>query len=355
MSTADAVAGVLWVGVTFYTVFGGADFGAGFWSLLAGKGERGRRARELTDWAIGPVWEANHVWLIFVLVVLWTAFSEAFGSIFSTLFIPLSLAALGIVLRGSGFAFQRTARRQRGRDVAERLFGLSSLLTPFFMGTVVGAIASGRVPVGNAKGDPVTSWVNGTSLVIGALFVAACAYLAAVFLVSDARRARAADLERYFATRALAAAVAAGALAIAGIIVLNGQAGYVSDRLTREGLPLVILSGLCGLGVLALLRRGATRGARALAVGAVASVVWGWGVAQFPYLLPETLKIDDAAAPSATLTGLLIVFGVAVVLVLPAIGLLFTLVQRSLIEETEAPAPQPQAPQRPAHRITPIG
>ena len=337
MSTADAVAGVLWVGVTFYTVFGGADFGAGFWSLVAGRSERGQRARELADWAIGPVWEANHVWLIFVLVVLWTAFSEAFGSIFSTLFIPLSLAALGIVLRGSGFAFQHTARTEKGRSIAERLFGLSSLLTPFFMGTVVGAIASGRVPVGNAEGDPVTSWLNGVSLLVGALFVATCAYVAAVFLVSDARRARAADLESYFTARALGAALVAGALAVAGILVLNAEAEYVYDRLTKEGLPLVILSGLCGVGVLVLLRRRARRGARPLAVGAVVAIVWGWGVAQYPYLLPETLKIDDAAASSPTLTGVLIVFGAAVVLVLPAIALLFTLAERSVIEETEAP------------------
>jgi cytochrome bd ubiquinol oxidase subunit II len=337
LSTADAVAGVLWVGVTFYTVFGGADFGAGFWSLVAGRSERGQRARELADWAIGPVWEANHVWLIFVLVVLWTAFSEAFGSIFSTLFIPLSLAALGIVLRGSGFAFQHTARTERGRDVAERLFGLSSLLTPFFMGTVVGAIASGRVPVGNAEGDPVTSWLNGVSLLVGALFVATCAYIAAVFLVSDARRARSADLESYFTARALGAALVAGALAVAGILVLNAEAEYVYDRLTKEGLPLVILSGLCGLGVLVLLRRRARRGARPLAVGAVVAIVWGWGVAQYPYLLPETLKIEHAAASSATLTSVLIVFGAAVVLVLPAIALLFMLAQRSVIEETEAP------------------
>ena len=340
MSTADAVAGVLWVGVTFYTVFGGADFGGGFWSLVAGEGERGRRVRELIDWAIGPVWEANHVWLIFVLVVLWTAFSEAFASIFSTLFIPLSLAALGIVLRGSGFAFQRTARRQRGRDVAERLFGLSSLLTPFFMGTVVGAIASGRVPVGNAEGDPVTSWLNGVSILIGLLFVATCAYIAAIFLVSDARRASAEDLERYFRTRALAAAVVAGALAVAGILVLKGDAEYVYGRLTSEGLPLVIVSGLCGLGALVLLARGASRGARPLAVGAVVAVVWGWGVAQFPYLLPEKLRIDQAAAPDPTLTGVLIVFGVAVLLVIPAIALLFSLAQRSMIEETGAPEPR---------------
>ena len=339
MSSADAVAGMLWVGVTAYAVFGGADFGAGFWSLVAGGDSRGRRARGLIDWAIGPVWEANHVWLIFVLVVLWTGFSLAFESIFSTLFIPLSLAALGIVLRGSGFAFHHTARRLKGREMAERLFGVSSLLTPFFLGTVVGAIAAGRVPVGNAVGDAVTSWLNPLSLLIGALFVATSAYLAAVFLVSDARRAGADDLERYFASRALATAVATGALAIAGLVALRADARYVYDGLTGDGLPLVIVSLLCGAAVLVLLRRGARRGPRPLAVGAVVAVVWGWGVAQHPYLLPQVLTIDAGAAPSDTLTALLIVLAIAVVLVLPSIGLLFTLTQRNLVEEGERPRP----------------
>ena len=337
MSSADAVAGVLWVGVTAYAVFGGADFGGGFWSLIAGSGGRGRRARELVDWAIGPVWEANHVWLIFVLVVLWTGFSEAFEAIFSTLFIPLSLAALGIVLRGAGFAFHKTAHRLARRELAERLFGASSLLTPFFMGTVVGAVAGGRVPVGNATGDPVTSWLNPLSLLIGALFVATSAYLAAVFLVSDARRARAADLERYFTARALAAAVVAGALAVAGIVVLHSEARYLYDGLTGDALPLVIVSALCGAAVLVLLRRGSRRGARALAIGAVVAVVWGWGIAQHPYLLPQDLTIDAGAAPSATLTSLLIVFGVALVLVIPSFALLYTLAQRSVIEEDAGP------------------
>jgi cytochrome bd ubiquinol oxidase subunit II len=344
MSSADAVAGMLWAGVTAYAVFGGADFGAGFWSLFAGGGERGRRARELVDWAIGPVWEANHVWLIFVLVVLWTGFSSAFEAIFSTLFIPLSLAALGIVLRGSGFAFHKTAQRFRGRQLAERVFGLSSLLTPFFMGTVVGAVASGRVPVGNAAGDAVTSWLNPLSLLIGALFVATSAYLAAVFLVSDARRASAPDLERYFATRALAAAVGAGALAVAGIFVLRADARFVYDGLTSEGLPLVIASLLCGAAALGMLARGARRGVRPLAVGAVAAVIWGWGVAQHPYLLPKDLTIDAAAAPSSTLTGLLIVLGAAILLVLPAVILLFSLAQRSMIEETAAPEARGEGP-----------
>jgi cytochrome bd ubiquinol oxidase subunit II len=341
MSSAVAVAAVLWIGATMYAVFGGADFGAGLWSLLAGGGDRGRRPRELIDWAIGPVWEANHVWLIFAIVVLWTAFSSAFEAVFSTLFIPLSLAALGIVLRGSGFAFQHTARRAWGRVVAVALFGLASVLTPFFMGTVVGAVAAGRVPVGNATGDPVTSWLNPLSLTIGALFVATSAYLAAVFLVSDARRADAPDLERYFGNRALVSAVVAGGIAAAGLVVLRSDARYVFDRLTSNALPLVILSGVCGIAVLVLMHRGARRGARAFAVGAVTAVIWGWGVAQYPYLLPEKLTIADAAAPDNVLTAVLIVFFIAVALVLPALGLLFTLVQRNLVEETSRPTSQP--------------
>ena len=338
MTAANAVAVILVVGVTMYAVFGGADFGGGFWSLIAGGGERGKRPRALIDWAIGPVWEANHVWLIFVLVVLWTGVPSAFESIFSTLFIPLSLAAFGIVLRGAGFAFQHTARRERGRALATIVFGVSSVLTPFFLGTVVGAIAGGRVPVGNAAGDWVSSWVNLLSFVTGALFVATGAYLASVFLVSDARRAGTPDLEGYFTRRALAAALVTGALAAVGLVALHRDARAVFDGLKSDGLALVVVSVVCGVGVLILLRRGAQRGARVLAVGAVATVIWGWAVAQHPYILPPSLTISDAAAPHETLVVLLIVFGVAVVLILPALGLLFTLVQRNLVEETSQPS-----------------
>jgi len=160
-----------------------------------------------------------------------------------------------------------------------------------------------------------------------------------VFLVSDARRAGADDLERYFTSRALATAVATGVLALAGLVALHADARYVYDGLTGDGLPLVIISLLCGGAVLVLLRRGARRGPRPLAVGAVVAVVWGWGVAQHPYLLPQVLTIDAGAAPSDTLTALLIVLAIAVVLVLPSIGLLFTLTQRNLIEEGERPQP----------------
>jgi cytochrome bd ubiquinol oxidase subunit II len=333
MSSADAVAGVLWIGVTLYAVFGGADFGGGLWTLVSGRGERGRRARALVDWAIGPVWEANHVWLIFMLVTLWTAFPEAFSSVMSTLFIPLCLAALGIVLRGAGFAFHRVAGRAAARRFAEWAFAISSVLTPFFMGTVVGAVASGRVPVGNAAGDPVTSWFNPVSLVLGALFVATGAYVAAVFLITDARRFGDPDLIDYFSVRARVAAAVAGVFAIAGIVALHEDARFIYDGLTGDGLPLVVASVVFGVAAMALLWRGADRGIRPLAVAAVVAVIWGWGVAQYPYLLPTTLTIDEGAGASETLTAVLVLFGVAVVIVIPALAVLFTLDQRTLLEE----------------------
>jgi cytochrome d ubiquinol oxidase subunit II len=330
VSKADVVAAILWIGVTLYAVFGGADFGAGMWDLLAGSGERGERARALIDRSIAPVWEANHVWLIFVLVVLWTAFPTTFSAVMTTLYIPLALAVLGIVLRGAGFAF-RHALPGRIRRQATRVFGVSSLLTPFFMGTVVGAIASGEVPAGGG-GDPTSSWTGALPLVTGALFVATCAYLAAIFLVRDAGAAGDEELQRYFIRRALAIAVVAGAAALAGVFALHADARYVYDRLTGEGLPLVIGSGACGLATLALLLRGGTSGIRPLAVGAVVAVIWGFFVAQFPYMLPESQKIGEAAGASASLTAVIVVFVIAGAVCLPALGLLYVLSQRRALE-----------------------
>ncbi len=332
MTTADIAAAILWTGATLYAVFGGADFGGGFWDLIAGDAERGERPRALIQRSLTPVWEANHVWLIFILVVLWTAFPEAFGAVMSTLYVPLALAAFGIVLRGAGFAFRKSIRSLEARRAAGAAFALSSVLTPFFMGTVVGAIAAGNVPAAG-NGDAFSSWIAPLPLIVGALFVASGAYVAAVFLVTDARHAGAPDLEHYFARRALFAALATGAIAVAGIFALHADARYVYDRLTDQGLPLVVLSALCGLGVLVLLLRGVHRGLRPLAVGAVVAVIWGWGVAQFPYLLPTSLRIDQAAAPGPTLDAVLIVFAIAAVVVLPALGLLYWLTQRELLGE----------------------
>src|SRR5882757_10890140 len=179
VSSADVCAVILWIGVTLYAIFGGADFGAGLWDLLAGSAERAKRVRAQIDRSIGPVWEANHVWLIFVLVVLWTAFPTTFSAIMTTLYIPLALAALGIVLRGSSFAFRHALPGPVERP-ATRVFGVASVLTPFFMGTVVGAIASGEVPAAG-YGDPTSSWTGTLPLVVGVMFVASAAYLAANF------------------------------------------------------------------------------------------------------------------------------------------------------------------------------
>ena len=204
----DLVAVILFTGVVFYAVFGGADFGAGFWDLTAGGAERGRAPRGLIDAAIGPVWEANHVWLIYCLVVLWTAFPGAFAAITSTLYVPLWLAAFGIVLRGSGFAFRAVATRTAEQRVAGAAFALSSVITPFFFGAVAGGIASGRVP-SEGGGDAVTSWLNPTSVLGGVLAVTVCAYLAAVFLTAEARARDDAELEGWFRRRALGSADAA--------------------------------------------------------------------------------------------------------------------------------------------------
>jgi len=330
VTRADVAAAILWTGATLYAVFGGADFGAGFWDLIAGDVQKGARPRSLIERSLTPVWEANHVWLIFILVVLWTAFPEAFGAIMSTLYVPLTLAAVGIVLRGAGFAFRESIRSLEARRALGAAFAISSVLTPFFMGTVVGAIADGNVPVGG-DGPPFSSWLQPLPLFTGALFVASGAYLAAVFLVADARRSGAADLEGYFARRALVAALVAGALAVAGLFVLHADTRYVYDRLTDQALPLVVASVLCGLGVLIMLLRGARRGLRPLAVGAVVAVVWGWGVAQFPYLLPTSLKISESAAPPETLAAVIVVFLIAAILVLPALGLLYWLSQKELL------------------------
>src|SRR3954451_15492366 len=222
MSTAAAI--ILFSAITMYAIFGGADFGAGFWDLVAGGPTRGARPREVIDHAIAPVWEANHVWLIFVFVVLWTCFPQAYASITLTMFVPLTLAALGVVLRGAGFAFRKAVFRTRDRRNFGAAFAISSVLVPYCLGAVLGGIASGRVPAGGVAGDPWTSWVNPTSITAGVLAVSLCAYLASVFLVSDARRLSDDTMVVYFRQRAVAAAAAAGAVSLLGLLVFSADA-----------------------------------------------------------------------------------------------------------------------------------
>jgi cytochrome d ubiquinol oxidase subunit II len=331
MSTLVAV--VLLLALAAYAVLGGADFGGGFWDLTAGGPEQGAEPRERIERSIGPVWEANHVWLIFIFVVTWTAFPKAYESIWLTMFVPLTIAAFGIVLRGASFAFRKSVISLRFRRVFGGGFALSSVLVPFCMGAIVGGIASGQVPSGGKAGDPLDSWLNPTSLVTGVLAVVVAAYVSAVYLVWDSRRAGDTAMFEYFRRRAVVAAVLAAVLSAIGLVVMHSRAPHVFDGLTSRALPVVVLSVVCGAGALVLLLRDAARGARLLAVVAVAAIIIAWGVAQWPYLLPETLTVKEAAAPSGTLTALVVVVVLALLLVLPGFLVLFGLAQRQLLPD----------------------
>jgi len=336
MST--VVASILWFAVVCYAVFGGADYGAGFWDLTAGGARRGAPVRRLIDHAMTPVWEANNVWLIFALVVLWTAFPRAFAAITSTLYLPLALAAAGIVLRGSGFVFREATKALSGRRLFGATFALSSVLTPFFLGAVFGAIASGRVRAGDMVVDPtarISGWFGPTSILVGVLAVASAAFISAVFLVFDARRVEE-TLERAFRWRAIGSGLVTGLIAVVGLFVIRGDAPLLFHGLVHEGLPFVLISGACGGAVVVLLTQGIVRATRALAVLAVVSVLAGWGVAQYPYLLPTSLTLEAAAGATRSLGWLVAVFVIACVTAVPALALLFVLDQRSRLQRGAA-------------------
>jgi cytochrome d ubiquinol oxidase subunit II len=328
---ADAVGGILLASVTLYAVLGGADFGGGLWDLLAGGDQRGRVPRQLIEESITPVWEANHVWLVFDLVIFWTAFPHAFAAVMTAVALPLWLAVLGIVLRGAGFAFRKEAQGLRMQRTLGATFAFSSLLTPFFMGTVVGAIAAGQIPA-DASHASLPAWTGATSLLTGFMFVGACGYLAAVYLVGEAARRGDRRLEAYFTRRAQAAGIVTGALSLAALAELHSSNSALFSRLTGRALPLVIAAGVCGLAVLALLTAGRPRGVRVIAALGVAAVIWGWGIAQYPVLLPSTaVTLSNAGAPHATLVAIVVLFAVAVVIVGPSFALLFSLQGRRLL------------------------
>jgi cytochrome d ubiquinol oxidase subunit II len=313
------------VGLALYTVLGGADFGAGFWQLVAGKGEQASEIRDHAHHAMAPVWEANHVWLVFVLTVVWTAYPAAFGSIASTLSVPLFLAGIGIVLRGGAYALRagtRTAAEQRRVDT---VFAISSVLTPFALGTVIGALASERVHVGNPGGSLVTSWLNPTSITIGVLAVVSGAYTAAVFLSGDAARQGEHVLADRFRARALGAGLGAGAIAIAGLVVLHFDAARIFRRLTEGvALPALVVSVIAGIATLGLVWRRRYEPARYTAALAVAATIAGWAVAQNPVFL-QGLTIRQAAAGHDTLVAILVVILGGALLLFPSLALLFRL------------------------------
>jgi cytochrome d ubiquinol oxidase subunit II len=312
-------------GLTLYTVLGGADFGAGFWQLVAGRGSRGEQVREFAHHAMGPVWEANHVWLIFVLTVFWTAYPKAFGSVASTLGVPLFIALLGIIFRGAAYAVRSGARSERELGRIDTIFSLSSILTPFALGAAIGGIATGRVPVGNAAGHLWGSWLNGTSVFLGVLAVASCAYLAAVYLAADAARDKHPELERDFRARALGAGAITGALAVGGIFILKADRPTLFDSLlTGRALLGVIASFLAGLTTLVLVYVRRYEPARYSAAVAVAAIVAGWALAQWPTILPG-LTVPNAAASHDTLVWVVVCVLVGAVILFPSLGLLLRL------------------------------
>src|ERR1700712_1063903 len=342
---ADACAVLMVAGLAAYVIFAGADFGGGFWDLTAGGAEKGGPVRGLIQRSMKPIWEANHVWLIFVFVLFWTAFPVAYASAFSTLYVPLSIAAIGIIFRGASFAFRGEAGTIKEARLLGGIFATSSILVPFAMGAAVGAVAIGRVPVGNAAGDPVTSWANPVGIGVGVMAVAITAYLSAVFLCADATEAERPDLQDAFRLRAIGAAVVAGVLAPAGLPVLRHYAPTLFHDLTHGwGLLLLIVSVGLGLFTFWLLTKRAFHLARYTAAGAVAGMIAAWAAAQYPYILPGQLTIQQAAAGKSTLEATLIASVIAVLILGPSLALLFKMVLSGTLYADYAPLDQRYRP-----------
>lgn len=312
-------------GLALYIVLAGADFGAAVWQVSAPATPEGHRLRAFAHNVMAPVWEANHVWLIFVLTLTWTAYPAALGSIASTLGVGLSLAMAGIVVRGAAYAISAGTGSLREEHDVDRLSVVSSLVAPFALGACLGGIASGRVPYGNASGDLITSWLNPTSLVIGALAVVCSAYLAAVYLCDDARRRGQTALIAPLRRRALGAGAVAGVLAIGGLLVLRADARALYDGLVGgDGLPALIASVVAGVATVVLVARHRFAPARWAAIVAVSTLVLGWALAQHPTLLPD-LTVEQAAAPRDTLVAIVVAAVGGAVVLLPSLGLLLRL------------------------------
>ncbi len=352
MTLADLVAAIVFAGVVVYAVFGGADFGSGIWDLTAGGDRRGAALRRRIDASIGPVWEANHVWLVFVLVFGWTAFPAAFSAVLSTCAVPLALATFGIVLRGAGFAFRKFSADLSQARLFGAVFAASSLITPFFLGTVAGAVASGRVPL--TGGDRWASWTGPTSLLGGVLAVVTVAFTSAALLAADADRAGEEVVAEAFRHRALGSGLVAGLVAVVGIAPLRADAPTLADGLVGRGLLEVAVSAVAGVAALVALYRRRYRVARVAAIAAVVTVVSGWGIGQYPWFLVDEVTIADAAAPTATLWSLVVTAVLALVVVVPLLVWLLRLVDAGALDAhaPDAPghdAPGHDAPDAPGH------
>jgi cytochrome bd ubiquinol oxidase subunit II len=327
---------VLLMTVTAYSVAGGVDFGAGIWDLLAGRGKQANEARALIDHAMAPVWEANNVWLVFSIVVCWTGFPLLFQSVFASLYPLFSLALLGVILRGAFFAFRHIASGPRMERASSLVFGISSVITPFFFAATLGAIASGRVGVGGPTLSVWDACVSPMSISFGLVALAATAFSGASFLVGDARRYGIPEMVDYFRRRAVVATFVLVGFGTLGLITIGFEAPrLLSSMIGGLGTPFVLATMVLTPAVGYLLWRRRFFWYRVLTVGAVSSLVLAWGLAQAPHVLPETLTVSQAAAPVATHIALLVVTAALVVLVAPALGLLVYFDQRSALESTK--------------------
>jgi cytochrome d ubiquinol oxidase subunit II len=334
MMLADLVAGTLFAALNAYALLGGADFGGGVWDLVA-SGPRKERQRELIAEAIGPVWEANHVWLILALVLLFTCFPPAFARLGTLLHIPLSLVLIGIVLRGSAFTFWRYGghgdETQRHWGV---VFAVASLITPLLLGTTVGAIASGALgDGGRGTGEGfyrvyVAPWLNPFTLSVGVFALVAFAFLAAAYLTVEARER---ELQEDFRRRALAAGVALGGVAAVALLLSGRYAPSVREGLVMAAwaLPLHAVTAAAAVTALAALWRRRWRLARLAAAAQVSLILWGWALGQYPAVVPPDLTIAAAAAPAATLRLVLGALALGAAVLLPSLSYLFRVFKRA--------------------------
>lgn len=332
---ADITAFILLLCITAYSVAGGVDYGAGIWDLLAGRGAPAERVRALIDHAMAPVWEANNVWLVLAIVICWTGFPLLFASVFAGLYPLYAIALLGVILRGAFFAFRHVAEGPRVQQRTSLVFGISSLLTPFFFAASLGAIASGQVAVGGPTTSVLAACFSPMSISFGLVSLAATAFSGASFLVGDARRYDMPDMVDYFRRRAV---TAAGALILMGslaLVIIGVEApGLLRAMLFGLGTPFAVITIVLTPIVGWLLWRRIFRGYRVLTAAAVASLVLAWGLAQSPYMLHGSLTISQAAAPAPTMILLLIVSLCVVVVVLPSLALLVYLDQRNVLDSS---------------------
>jgi cytochrome bd ubiquinol oxidase subunit II len=326
MSLPYILLSILWFSLIAYALLGGADYGAGVWDMLA-FGPDAQDQHDLIDQALGPVWEANHVWLIFLVVGLFSAFPAPFAILVTVLFIPLTLALLGIVLRGSAFVFRTHGLRaaKPAMKVWTQVFSFSSIITPFFLGVSAAAVASGQIRVQGAaaKFNLGLFWLNPFALTIGFMAIALCATLAAIYLTVEATNNKQEDLAEAYRLRGLIAGAVTAILGALGLFLASSEAPVLWRGMLAHALPLVIATMVIGLAAAATLFFRYYSMARLLIAAETAFLLGSWGVSQIPYLIPPDITVDAGAGAPSTLRLLLVGVIIGLIIVIPSIWLLF--------------------------------